>query len=67
MGHDGSRRSFRKSNHECICDQQEMADVSVKEYKIFVQNDRGTEKRALVHVMNGYGEWNIERLIIPWD
>ena len=35
-------------------------------YKIFVQNDRGTDKHALVHVMNGYGEWNIEQLVIPW-
>jgi hypothetical protein len=67
MSYDGSHRSFRKSNHECSCDQQEIAEVIVKGYKIFVQNDRGTDKHVLVHVVNGYGEWNIEPLIIPWD
>jgi hypothetical protein len=67
MGHNGSQESFRKSNHECICDRQETADVSVNKYKIFVQNDKGTDKHAFVHVMNGYGEWNIEPLVIPLD
>jgi len=41
--------------------------VSVKEYKIFVQNNKGTDKHSLVHVMNGYGEWNMGPLIIPWS
>jgi len=66
MGHDGSQRSFRKSNHGCSCDEQEIAEVNVKEYKIFVQNNRGTDNHALLHVMNGYGECNMEPLIIPW-
>ena len=30
MGHDGSQKSFHKSNEERSCDQQEISEVSVK-------------------------------------
>jgi len=46
-------------------DEQETAEPSVEEYKTFVQNNRGTDKHVIVHVMNGCGEWNMEPLIIP--